>query len=205
MDYGKSVGKYEGDFKGGKRHGFGTMYYSDGRKWEGRWDRDAFKGGITTVIPYHPADTLRVAGMSDSNPFTDALYRIIACTPDKFTLLKADKTGTELGQYGIWNTKVMLPLAKRGEIREKTQECRYYFAEKVEASVADKLFDDISRYIQFSNPRTWKFDDITPNPAFPYHRKLYKWTIATPTTLRLEVRQTHTNSTLYDVYLAVTL
>lgn len=205
-DYGLSVGKYEGEFRNGKREGNGTMYYADGRKWEGVWKKDAFKTGVTTNIPYHPMkDSIRPEGVSDPNPFSDAVYRVLSSVSDNFNALKADKSGSEVnGKYAIWRPLVNIPFAKYGLIRQETQECRYYFLENSEANEADKMFEEISRKIQFANPQTWSFKDLSMNPAFPYHRKFYKWTIVTPATIRLELRQTPGVSGKYDLYMVFT-
>ena len=206
LDYGRNVGKYEGEFKNGKKEGFGTMYYADGRKWEGQWKKDAFKGGVTTTVPYHAVkDSLRPAGISDSNPFNDALYRILSTVPSDFAALKGDKIGTEVnGKYAIWKPLVLLPSAQYGIIRQETHECRYYFLENAEKKEAEKKFDEVSHQIQYANPQTWSFKDVSANPAFPYHLKLYKWTIATPATIRLELKQKPTDNTKYDLYMVLT-
>ncbi|MBX7242305.1 MAG: MORN repeat-containing protein [Bacteroidia bacterium] len=206
LDYGANTGKYEGEFRNGKREGAGTMYYADGRKWEGVWKKDAFKGGTTTHIPYHPlTDSVRPAGISDANPFNDALYRVLSTVSDNFRALKGEKTGTEVnGKYAIWKPVVMIPQAKYGVIRQETNECRYYFLEGAGKEEADKKFEEISRLVQFANPKTWSFKDISSNPAFPYHRKLYKWTIATPATIRLELRQSPAFAGKYDLFMVFT-
>ncbi len=36
--------KYEGDWKEGKKHGYGTIVWPDGKKYEGLWDDDKQHG-----------------------------------------------------------------------------------------------------------------------------------------------------------------
>lgn len=204
LSYGPKVGKYDGEFKGGKRDGFGTMYYADGRKWEGQWKKDAFKQGITTTIPYHKSDSLRPEGVSDANPFIDALYRIISSIPDNFKTLKGTSMGKELEKYEIWQPKIMLPTASKAMITSKNGACTYYFVENTPEAIAEKAFTNLNKMIQDANPRTWNFDDLSYNPAFPYHRKLYKWTIAIPATIRLEMKQSPFDKTKYDVFIVFT-
>lgn len=203
LSYGPKVGRYEGEFKDGKREGFGTMYYADGRKWEGQWKKDAFKGGITTNVPYMKSDTLRKEGLSDGSPFIDALYRILSSVPNNFKTLKGAALGKDF-DYDMWQPKVILPSATRSYITAKTQECRYYFVEQAPLAIAEKMFTDISKMVMIANPQTWKFDDLSYNPAFPYHKKLYKWTIATPAIIRLEMKQNPSNKMRYDVYIVFT-
>lgn len=205
MDYGASVGKYEGEFKDGKREGFGIMYYADGRKWEGKWQKNAFKGGITTEIPYHSVDELRAPGHSDKNEFTDALYRILSTIPNNFTILKGAVIRKELAYgYAVWEPKVLLPGAKKGEIYQASISCKYEYLTAVDSVTAYTTFEQLSKSIHIANPnRTWKFDDLSDNPAFPLHRKLLKWTIATPATIRLELK-TAQQKGKFDVYVIFT-
>lgn len=204
LDYGPKIGHYEGEFKNGKREGFGTMHYADGRKWKGEWKKDAFKGGITQNVPYYPADSLKPEGISAVKPFTDALYRIIATAPSNFKDLKGTKTGKELNKYDIWQPKVMLPTATRGYISAKTGECRYYFLEAAPIDAADKMFIALNKKINESNPQNWVFTDLSSHPGLPFHRKFYKWTIATPATLRLEMKQNAQDARTFDVFIILT-
>lgn len=202
VDYGPKIGRYEGDFKDGKKDGFGTMYYADGRRWQGKWKKDAFKGGTTEYLPYQPAEELRPAGSSSTEPFADALYRVVATVPDNFKALKGTPLAKEQNKYELWQPKIMLPSASRAYISAKTGECRYYFVETAPKELALKAFN--SAYQQITTANTfWAFEDLTHNPAFAYHYKLYKWSLPLPATLLLQMKKSKPESDTYDVYLVL--
>lgn len=205
LNYGMNVGRYEGEFKNGKRDGVGTMFYADGRQWKGRWSKDEFKNGITSNIPYHSKDTLQAEGSADQNPFIDALYRVVATASTNFEDLKGEAINQEYSQYVVYRSKVNFPNAISGEVKESSMSCRYLFGLNMPKEAAEKLFAQLYRSIEIANPQhTWRFDDLSDSPVFPRHYKFYKWTITNPATIRLEMIASEEAQTKYDIWLIFT-
>lgn len=205
LNYGMNVGRYEGEFKNGKRDGIGTMYYADGRQWKGKWAKDEFKTGTTTNIPYHSKDSLQAEGTADQNPFIDAIYRIVATSSNNFEDLKGEAINQEYAQYVVYRSKVNFPNSISGEVKESSMSCRYLFGLEMAKEPADKLFSALYRSIEIANPQhTWRFDDLSDSPVFPKHYKFYKWTITNPTTIRLEMTQATQDPSKYDIWLIFT-
>ena len=205
LNYGMYVGRYEGEFRNGKREGLGTMYYADGRQWKGKWAKDEFKTGTTTNVPYHSKDSLQAEGTADQNPFIDAIYRIVATASTNFDDLKGEAIDQEYSQYVVYRSKVTFPNAISGEVKEASRSCRYLFGLAMTKEPAEKLFEGLYRSIEIANPQhTWRFDDLSDSPVFPKHYKFYKWTITNPATIRLEMIKSEKEETKYDIWLIFT-
>ncbi|MFN0203742.1 MAG: hypothetical protein ACKVTZ_19600 [Bacteroidia bacterium] len=203
-------GKYEGEFFGGKRNGYGTYSFNDGKKMQGMWQNGKlFEGTKGNAAPYQPEfkDKVTTQGTKvarDKNPFVAALYEIIASAEQKFQSIKGDSVDTEWDRFTVWQPTVVLPNAKKSMIRQFNEECKFIFGEDLTEKEAKNLFEDLASKLQSANVNNlWNFQDVSSSPGLPLHKKFYKWTVLTPATIKLEWRKMDDTSEWYMVSISV--